>query len=147
MRNTTPSRAVKAEAHPDRCQWRHSFRPEKAKYVLDHSGADAVMIGRAAQGRPWLFREIEHYLKTGAHLPPARVSEIHDILRAHLDDLYSFYGIETGVRVARKHIAWYLKGLVGSAAFRHAMNQLPTLELQQQAANDFLSRSPNKAST
>ena len=62
------------------------------------TAAPTVMIGRAAQGRPWLFREIEHYLKTGDHLPPARVSEIHDILRAHLDDLYSFYGIETGVR-------------------------------------------------
>ena len=95
------------------------------------------MIGRAAQGRPWLFREIEHYLKTGEHLPPARVAEIHDILRAHLEDLYGFYGLETGVRVARKHIAWYTKGLVGSAAFRHAMNQLPTIELQQQAVNDF----------
>ena len=130
-------RAVKAEARIPIVANGDIHSPEKAKYVLDHSGADAVMIGRAAQGRPWLFREIEHYLKTGAHLPPARVSEIHDILRAHLDDLYSFYGIETGVRVARKHIAWYTKGLVGSAAFRHAMNQLPTLELQQQAVNDF----------
>lgn len=130
-------RAVKSEARIPIIANGDIGSPEKARFVLDHSGADAVMIGRAAQGRPWLFREIEHYLKTGAHLPPARVSEIHDILRAHLDDLYSFYGIETGVRVARKHIAWYTKGLVGSAAFRHAMNQLPTLELQQQAVNDF----------
>ena len=111
--------------------------PEKAKRVLDATGADGIMIGRAAQGRPWIFREIEHFLKTGEHLPPPKVAEIHDILRAHLEDLYAFYGIETGVRVARKHISWYTKGLVGSAHFRHAMNQLPTLELQQQAVNDF----------
>ena len=111
--------------------------PEKAKLVLDATGADGIMIGRAAQGRPWIFREIEHFLKTGEHLPPPKVAEIHEILRAHLEDLYTFYGIETGVRVARKHISWYTKGLVGSAHFRHAMNQLPTLELQQQAVNDF----------
>lgn len=111
--------------------------PEKAKYVLDVTKADGVMIGRAAQGRPWIFREIEHYLKTGEHLPPARTTEIHAILEEHLEDLYSFYGIETGVRVARKHISWYTKGLVGSAAFRFAMNQLPTIELQRAAVNDF----------
>ncbi len=111
--------------------------PEKAKFVLDTTGADALMIGRAAQGRPWLFREIEHFLQTGTHLMPPRVLEIHDILRAHLDDLYQFYGIETGVRVARKHISWYTKGLTGSAAFRHKMNQLPSVELQGQAVNDF----------
>ena len=111
--------------------------PEKAKHVLDVTGADALMIGRAAQGRPWLFREIEHYLKTGTHLMPPRVSEIHDILLAHLEDLYEFYGRETGVRVARKHISWYTRGLSGSAAFRHQMNQLPDIALQQQAVNDF----------
>ena len=111
--------------------------PEKAKHVLDTTGADALMIGRAAQGRPWLFREIEHYLKTGTHLLPPRVSEIHDILLAHLEDLYDFYGIDTGVRVARKHISWYTKGLVGSAAFRHRMNQLPDVVLQKKAVNEF----------
>ncbi len=111
--------------------------PEKALHVLAVTGADGLMIGRAAQGRPWLFREIEHYLKTGEHLPPARVGEIHAILQAHLEDLYEFYGRETGFRVARKHIAWYTKGLVGSAAFRHHMNQLPSIELQRQAVNDF----------
>ncbi len=111
--------------------------PEKARAVLDATGADGLMIGRAAQGRPWLFREIEHYLKTGEHLPPAKVTEIHAILQAHLEDLYAFYGLETGFRVARKHIAWYTKGLVGSAAFRHSMNQLPSIELQRQAVNDF----------
>ena len=68
---------------------------------------------------------------------PPRVSEIHDILLAHLEDLYDFYGTETGVRVARKHISWYTKGLVGSAAFRHAMNQLPDIVQQRRAVNDF----------
>ena len=111
--------------------------PEKARLVLDATGVDALMVGRAAQGRPWLFREIEHYLATGTHLPPPRVSEIHAILIAHLEDLYDFYGIETGVRVARKHISWYTKGLVGSAAFRHRMNQLPTVEEQREAVNAF----------
>ncbi len=111
--------------------------PEKAQQVLARTGADGLMIGRAAQGRPWLFREIEHYLKTGEHLAPARVDEIHGILQEHLEDLYAFYGLETGFRVARKHIAWYTKGLAGSAAFRHYMNQLPSIELQRQAVNDF----------
>ena len=111
--------------------------PEKARQVLDATGADALMIGRAAQGRPWLFREIEHFLKTGERLPAPNVCEIHDILLAHLDDLYDFYGVETGVRVARKHISWYTRGLAGSAAFRHAMNQLPDVAGQRQAVNDF----------
>ena len=76
-------------------------------------------------------------LATGTHLLPPRVAEIHAILQAHLEDLYAFYGIETGVRVARKHISWYTKGLVGSAAFRHHMNQLPDIAQQRQAVNDF----------
>jgi tRNA-dihydrouridine synthase B len=111
--------------------------PEKAKYVLDQTGVDAVMIGRAAQGRPWIFREIDHFLKTGEHLPAPEVSEIRSVLLAHLDDLYDFYGEHTGVRVARKHISWYTKGLVGSAHFRHAMNQLPTRNEQVDAAEAF----------
>lgn len=111
--------------------------PEKAKFVLDHTGADAVMIGRAAQGRPWIFREIEHYLNTGTHLPSPEVTEIHQVLLEHLADLYDFYGELTGMRVARKHISWYTKGLVGSAHFRHAMNQLPTVKDQLAAVNDF----------
>jgi len=111
--------------------------PEKAKHVLDVTGADGIMIGRAAQGRPWLFREIEHYLKTGQHLPPARVTEIHSILLEHLTDLYEFYGPETGFKVARKHISWYTKGLVGSAAFRKTMNVLPSIDQQMRAVNDF----------
>ena len=111
--------------------------PEKAKHVLDVTGADGIMIGRAAQGRPWLFREIEHFLKTGEKMAPAPVSEIHAILLAHLEDLYDFYGLDTGVKVARKHISWYTKGLVGSAAFRKMMNALPTVEAQREAVDQF----------
>jgi tRNA-dihydrouridine synthase B len=111
--------------------------PEKAKQVLDLTGADALMIGRAAQGRPWLFREIEHFLATGTRLPPPRVGEIHSVLLAHLEDLYDFYGIDTGVRVARKHISWYTRGLAGSAAFRHHMNQLPGVAEQRKAVDEF----------
>jgi tRNA-dihydrouridine synthase B len=113
--------------------------PEKAKRVLEATGADALMIGRAAQGRPWLFREIEHYLATGTHLPAPRASEIRSVLREHLDDLYSFYGNDTGLRVARKHISWYTKGLVGSAAFRFRMNQLQTIPEQSAAIDEFFS--------
>ena len=111
--------------------------PERVRHVLEFTKADAVMIGRAAQGRPWMFREIIHYLKTGRHLPPPAVAEIHRVLVAHLHDLYGFYGEHTGVRVARKHISWYTKGLAGSAAFRHAMNQLQTCAEQVNAVNDF----------
>jgi tRNA-dihydrouridine synthase B len=111
--------------------------PERVKHVLEYTKADAVMIGRAAQGRPWMFREISHFLETGAHLPPPEVAEIHRVLVGHLNDLYSFYGEYTGVRVARKHISWYTKGLAGSAAFRHAMNQLQTCAEQMDAVNTF----------
>ncbi|MEK7438483.1 MAG: tRNA dihydrouridine synthase DusB [Pseudomonadota bacterium] len=111
--------------------------PEKARYVLDHTKADGIMIGRAAQGRPWIFREIAYYLKTGAHLPPPLVTEIHQVLIAHLYDLYAFYGSDTGVKIARKHISWYTRGLAGSAGFRHAMNQLQNLEEQLAAVNRF----------
>ena len=111
--------------------------PQKAKYVLDYTKADGIMIGRAAQGRPWIFREIEYYLKTGAQMPAPLVTEIHQVLIAHLYDLYAFYGVDTGVKIARKHISWYTKGLAGSASFRHAMNQLPGIEEQLAAVTRF----------
>ena len=111
--------------------------PQKARQVLDYTKADGLMIGRAAQGRPWLFREIAHYLATGEILPPPRVDEIHRILRHHLLDLYDFYGEDTGVKVARKHISWYTKGIVGAATFRHAMNQIPTATAQLAATDEF----------
>jgi tRNA-dihydrouridine synthase B len=114
--------------------------PEKAKYVLDYTKADAVMIGRAAQGRPWIFREIEHFLNTGEHMLAPAVSEIHEVMLQHLDDLYAFYGELTGMRVARKHISWYTKGLAGSANFRHHMNQLQSIEEQLGAINDFFAQ-------
>jgi tRNA-dihydrouridine synthase B len=118
--------------------------PEEAKQVLEHTGADGIMIGRAAQGRPWIFREIEHYLSTGERLPPPLVSEIHAVLVAHLEELYAFYGRETGVKVARKHISWYTKGLAGSASFRHHMNQLETCEEQREEVNLFFGQLGNE---
>jgi len=85
--------------------------PEKAKMVLDYTGADAVMIGRAAMGRPWIFREIDHYLQTGDPYPAPKLKEIRDWLLTHLDDHYQFYGEYTGVRTARKHIGWYMQNI------------------------------------
>ena len=111
--------------------------PEQAKQVLEYTGADGVMIGRAAQGRPWIFREIEHYLATGRKLPAPLVSEIREVLLEHLQDLYAFYGRDRGVKIARKHISWYTKGLAGSASFRHRMNQLETCEEQFGTVNRF----------
>jgi len=111
--------------------------PEQARHVLQYTGADGIMIGRAAQGRPWIFREIEHFLATGEKLPAPLVSEIHAVLLEHLHDLYGFYGRDIGVRVARKHISWYTKGLAGSASFRHHMNRLQTCEEQLEAVNRF----------
>ena len=111
--------------------------PEEAKKVLEYTAADAVMIGRAAQGRPWIFREISYYLATGKHLPLPEVNEIHHVLVNHLYDLYDFYGEYSGVRIARKHISWYTKGLIGSAVFRHTMNRLQTTDQQLSAVNEF----------
>ena len=114
--------------------------PEKAQHILAYTKADAIMIGRAAQGRPWIFREINHYLTTGQHLQVPEVTEIHQVLMNHLVELYDFYGEYSGVRVARKHISWYTKGLIGSAGFRHAMNQLQTSEEQLRETNIFFSK-------
>src|SRR2546428_5013422 len=110
---------------------------EEAKQVVEYTGADGIMIGRAAQGRPWIFREIEHYLSTGEKLPHPLVSEIHSVLVAHLHELYAFYGRETGVKVARKHISWYTKGRAGSAGLRPGMNQLTSCEEQLDSDNRF----------
>ena len=114
--------------------------PEKARFVLDYTGADAVMIGRAAQGRPWIFREIAHYLATGEHLPPPGPDEVRRILLGHLHNLYEFYGAHTGVRVARKHISWYSKGHPHGAAFRQAVNRVETTEEQLAMVNEFFDR-------
>jgi tRNA-dihydrouridine synthase B len=112
--------------------------PEKARFVLDYTGADAIMIGRAAQGRPWIFREIEHYLRTGEHLPPPRVDEVRPLLAAHLHDHYRFYGRDAGVRTARKHIAWYTKRLAGGAEFCERMYRLDDCDAQAAALDAFL---------
>jgi len=107
--------------------------PEKARAVLDYTGADAVMIGRAAQGRPWIFREIDHYLRTGSKLPAPSTTEMRDLLLEHLDDHYRFYGEHTGVRTARKHIGWYIEGLPDAEAFRDRMNLIDNTADQAQA--------------
>ena len=107
--------------------------PEKAKQVLAATKADAVMIGRAAQGRPWIFREITHYLKYGTLLQPLTPDEICDILVKHLLALYEFYGEEHGVRIARKHVGWYLKSYDFSGEVRHRFNTLPDSKSQTDA--------------
>ncbi|KVH71027.1 tRNA-dihydrouridine synthase B [Burkholderia ubonensis] len=111
--------------------------PQKAKAVLDATGADALMIGRAAQGRPWLFREIDHFLQTGELLPPPLIDEIQQVMNEHLEDHYAFYGEFTGVRTARKHIGWYTRGLSGANGFRHRMNTLDSTCEQLAAVNAF----------
>ena len=111
--------------------------PEKARQVLAHSGVDAVMIGRAAQGRPWIFREINHYLNTGELLPDPGLEEVRDILLAHLHNLYEFYGEFTGVRMARKHISWYSKGQRHGGAFRQAINRVEGAKQQLTMVEEF----------
>ena len=111
--------------------------PEKAKYVLDYTGADAVMIGRAAQGRPWIFREIAHYLETGEHLAAPDIQEVKDVLLGHLSELYGFYGEYSGCRIARKHIAWYTKGLRSSNEFRQSMYKVESTADQAKVVESY----------
>ena len=113
--------------------------PEKARAVLAATGADAVMIGRAAQGRPWIFREIGHYLATGEHLAPPLVAEVRRLLLEHLQDHYGLYGEASGVRSARKHIAWYVRALPGGEALRQHINTIEDCAAQWQAVADFFS--------
>jgi tRNA-dihydrouridine synthase B len=109
--------------------------PEQAAHVLRETGADAVMIGRAAQGRPWLFREIAHYLATGRHLPPPRPDWLCATLLAHLDELYGFYGGARGVRIARKHIGWYLRAQAGGRPVdKGLLTRINQVETPQQQA-------------
>jgi tRNA-dihydrouridine synthase B len=111
--------------------------PEDAKRVLDYTGADGVMIGRAAQGAPWIFRDIEHFLATGRRPAPPLAAEIRDLLLAHLAELHELYGRETGVRVARKHVAWYTKPLARSAQFREVLNRIESCEEQLAAVGRY----------
>lgn len=104
--------------------------PEKAKMVLEKTQADAIMIGRAAQGRPWIFNEIHHYLNTNTHLPAPSVQTIKEILLSHLTNLYQLYGKDRGLLVARKHVSWYSKGQRASSTFRLTFNQLTDADAQ-----------------
>ncbi len=111
--------------------------PEKARAVLAHTGADAVMIGRAAQGRPWICREIDHFLRTGEHLAAPTVDEVAGLMSEHLQAHYAFYGEFVGVRTARKHIGWYVRDLLGGEAFRQQMNLLESTAGQLDAVAGF----------
>jgi tRNA-dihydrouridine synthase B len=111
--------------------------PQKAAYVLHYTGADAVMIGRAAQGRPWIFREIDHYLRTGTVLAPPTISEVRERMAQHLKAHYAFYGAYLGVRTARKHIAWYVRDLHEAELFRQQMNRIDDCATQLAAVDAF----------
>jgi tRNA-dihydrouridine synthase B len=111
--------------------------PQKAASVLTRTGVDAVMIGRAAQGRPWIFREIAHYLATGETLPEPSLAEIRDILLSHLEHLHAFYGEQSGVRIARKHLGWYAKDRPENMAFRAVVNRAETAEMQLRLTRDY----------
>ena len=111
--------------------------PHKAAYVLQATGADAVLIGRAAQGRPWIFREIAHYLATGTLLPAPALSEVRDILLGHLQALHEFYGEHQGVRIARKHLGWYAKDRPENIAFRAVVNRAESADAQLQLTRDY----------
>jgi tRNA-dihydrouridine synthase B len=111
--------------------------PEKALHVLRVTGADAVMIGRAAQGRPWIFGEVNHYLQTGTLLPEPTMAQVGEILLRHLRRLHDFYGEDAGVRIARKHLGWYAKGRAESEVFRAAVNRAVTAVEQVRIAEDY----------
>jgi tRNA-dihydrouridine synthase B len=111
--------------------------PEKAKHVLDATGVDALMIGRAAQGRPWIFREVAHYLATGERLAAPSLREVRDILLGHVRALHDFYGEQAGVRIARKHLGWYAKDRAENAAFRDVVNRAESAGEQLRLAADY----------
>ena len=111
--------------------------PHKAQQVLEYTGADAIMVGRAAQGRPWIFREIDHYLKTGTLLAPPELGEVRSILMEHLTNLHQFYGEPMGARIARKHVGWYLHAHDENGQFRRVFNALETPQQQVEALNEY----------
>jgi len=119
--------------------------PEQVRDVLAATGAAGIMIGRAAQGRPWLFAEIEHFLATGTHLPPPTPQVIREVLVEHLEALYDFYGEATGVRVARKHAAWYSRGLRDAAAFRSQVVRADSRARQLALIDDYFARAGDAA--
>lgn len=118
--------------------------PRKARQVLDYTGVDALLIGRAAQGRPWIFREINHYLATGEYLPAIDNREIESILLEHLTALHAFYGEHLGVRIARKHVGWYLATLPGAGEFRAQFNRLDSTDAQCSAVRRFFREQNNR---
>jgi tRNA-dihydrouridine synthase B len=113
---------------------------QEAKRVLEATGADGIMIGRAAQGRPWLFRQIAHYLATGEDIEPPRTPEIRAVLLEHLEGLYELYGEDQGARVARKHIGWTVRELPGGETFRANVVRIDAAALQHSAVNDYFAR-------
>jgi tRNA-dihydrouridine synthase B len=119
--------------------------PEDAKRVLEHTQADGVMIGRAAHGRPWIFREIAHYLETGTHCAPPGHSEVAALLAEQLQGLYALYGEMQGARVARKHIGWTLRGLPGAEDFRRRVVLLEDANAQFEAVRSFFAELPDAA--
>jgi tRNA-dihydrouridine synthase B len=119
--------------------------PEQARHVLATTGAAGIMIGRAAQGRPWIFAEIEHYLATGEHLPPPAPGAIRDLLVEHLEALYDFYGEATGVRVARKHAAWYSRGLRDASTFRNLVVRADSRAHHLARIDDYFARAGDAA--
>ncbi len=114
--------------------------PERAQQVLDFTGCDALLIGRAAQGRPWIFREISHYLATGLTMAPPEVAEVRDILLGHLDNLYAFYGEQQGLRIARKHLGWYAKDRPENEAFRQVAVRAETAAGQRRLTAEYFDR-------
>ena len=117
--------------------------PRKARDVLAHTGADALMIGRAAQGRPWIFREIVHFLETGEPLPAPQLGEVEQILLEHLSALHAFYGEHMGIRIARKHVGWYLASLPGARDFRGQFNRLESMDEQCANVRQFFAERHN----
>ncbi len=111
--------------------------PEKARYVLDYTGVDAVMIGRAAQGRPWIFREIRHFLETGTKLPPPDREEVRTLMNEHVTNLHQFYGAYLGARIARKHVGWYLDEEEAGREFRKHFNALDCADAQLEALEAY----------
>ena len=110
---------------------------EDADQALAQSGADGIMIGRGAYGRPWFVGHVAHYLKTGEKLPPPPLSLLHSLLKEHLEGMFTHYGHDAGVRIARKHAAWYSKGLYDSAEFRVKVNQCENAEDMLSVVNEF----------
>ncbi len=111
--------------------------PEKAKEVLDQTAVDGIMIGRAAQGNPWIFQQVSHFLETGDKLAPPKVDEVRQVMLNHLVELHRFYGEHQGVRIARKHMGWYVQNRPGGADFRQLFNQLDSASDQLASAQDY----------